>query len=193
MMLLNTFMQSEIFLYVVLPLMIFAARIIDQSIGILRIIFATKGLRYLTLLFGFFESLIWLLAISQIIQHLDNIFCYLAFAAGFATGNFVGIYLESKLSIGAVIVRVVFQKDSAITISKLKESDFRTTTFDAEGAFGPVKVLFSTMKRKDVKPFLKILNENNPTAFYTIEDVKKVKDGFISRKATISDYVNVRK
>ena len=164
-MFINTLIESELFLYLILPLMIFFARIVDQSIGILRIIFATKGYRYLTVLFAFFESLIWLLAVSQIIQNLDNIFCYIAFAGGFASGNFVGMYIENKLSLGAVIVRVVFQKDSEKAMELLKENNFRITTFDAEGAYGKVKVLFSTMKRRDVKQFLKILNENNPTAF----------------------------
>ena len=72
------FMDSELFMYVVLPLLIFIARIFDQSVGIMRIIFATKGLRHLALLVGFFESFIWLLAISQIMKHLDNFVCYFA-------------------------------------------------------------------------------------------------------------------
>lgn len=188
------FFDSSLFIYGLLPLMIFIARVFDQSIGILRIIFATKGLKYLVLFFGFFESFIWLIAISQIMKHLDNAVCYVAYAAGFATGNFIGIMIENKLSIGAVIIRVVFQKDPSITIELLKKHDFRLTISDAEGIYGPVKVVFSTMKRKDISLFVKILNENNPNAFYTIEDVKQVKDGFVNRsKKRIADYVQLRK
>lgn len=169
---------NELFLYVILPLFIFVARIFDQSLGILRILFATKGLKYLVLLAGFFESAVWLIAISQIMQNLNNVFCYLAFAGGFAFGNYFGMYLENKLSIGSVIVRVVFQKDSEQTLVLLKQLKFRVTELDALGMDGPVKMIFSTIRRKDLKHFLGILSKNNPSAFYTVEDVKKVKDGY---------------
>jgi len=180
--------QSTLFLYVILPILIFFARIIDQSIGILRIIFATKGFKYLALVVGFFESLVWLLAISQIMKNLSNIYCYIAFAAGFAIGNFMGILIENQLSIGNVIVRVVFQRDSSKTICLLKRLKFRLTIVDALGMDGPVKMIFSTIRRKDLKIFLKILHRNNPTSFYTVEDVKMVKEGYFARKKAVFDY-----
>ncbi|MFA8341471.1 MAG: DUF2179 domain-containing protein [Rhodothermaceae bacterium] len=173
------FYNSDYFAYLVLPLLIFCARIFDQAIGIIRIIFATKGLKYQALLAGFFESLVWLMAVSQILQRLDNIFCYIAFSAGFAAGNFIGIYLEKKISIGFVIVRVVFMKDSAETIKLLKDADYKLTIVDAEGMAGPVKMLFSTVKRSKISNFIDILKENNPTAFYTVEEAKIVKDGYL--------------
>lgn len=172
------FYNSDYFAYIVLPLLIFCARIFDQAIGILRIIFATKGLKYQALIAGFFESLVWLMAVSQILQRLDNIFCYIAFSAGFAAGNFIGIYLEKKISIGFVIVRVVFIQESAETIKLLREAKYRLTLIDAEGMNGPVKMLFSTVKRSGVYSFIDILKENNPSAFYTIEDAKAVKEGY---------------
>ncbi|NPD44201.1 DUF2179 domain-containing protein [Lentimicrobium sp. S6] len=174
--------NSDIFIYVILPILIFLSRIFDQSVGILRIIFATKGLKYPAFFAGFMESLIWLIAIGQIMNHLDNALCYLAYAGGFATGNVVGIYLEQKLSIGYVMVRVIFQKDSETTISLLREADYRLTISDAEGMDQPVKVVFSTIMRNRLKVFLKILNQNNPNAFYTIEDVKMVKQGYSLKK-----------
>jgi uncharacterized protein YebE (UPF0316 family) len=162
-------------------LLIFLARIVDQSIGILRILFATKGFKYLALLAGFFESIVWLLAISQIMKHLDNVYCYIAFAGGFAIGNFTGIYIEQRLSIGNVIVRVVFQKDSKLTILLLKRLKFRITIVDAMGMENPVKMIFATIRRNDLKRFLRILNKNNPNAFYTVEDVRMVKEGYFEK------------
>jgi len=174
--------NSEIFSLVILPILIFLARIFDQSIGIVRILFATKGLKYLALAAGFFESLVWLLAISQIMQHLDNIFCYIAFAGGFATGNFVGIFIEQKLSIGSVIIRVIFQKNSDITIKLLRRLKFRLTVVEAMGMEGPVRMIFSTIPRRKVDFFIKVLKRNNPQAFYTIEDVRTVKEGYFDDK-----------
>lgn len=181
-MILLSILDTSWFTFLVLPLLIFFARIFDQSIGILRIIFATKGYKLLATFAGFFESLVWLLAISQIMQHLDNIFCYIAYAAGFASGNYIGIYIESKLSIGSVIVRVVFQRDAEQTIALLRRLKFSVTELEAIGMNGPVKTIFSTIKRGDLKIFIKILNKHNPTAFYTVEDVKMVKEGYLYNK-----------
>lgn len=168
--------------FVILPLLIFLARILDQSFGILRIIFATKGFKLPVLGFAFFESFIWLLAVRQILVKVDNFLYFVVFAGGFACGNIFGIYLEEKLSIGFVIIRVVFQKNADISIRNLKERGFRLTIVDALGMEGNVKMIFSTIKRKQVKEFIGILNVENPKAFYTIEDVKEVREGFIGRR-----------
>ena len=82
-----------IFTWVLLPILIFFARILDQSIGTMRLIFLSKGMKHIAPFLGFFEVIIWLLAIGQIMQHLDNWVCYVAYGAGFAMGNFIGITL----------------------------------------------------------------------------------------------------
>ncbi len=82
----NTFFSSDLFSYAILPLLIFLARICDVSIGTLRIIFVSKGVKKVAPVLGFFEVLIWIIAISKIMQNLDNYVNYIAYAAGFATG-----------------------------------------------------------------------------------------------------------
>jgi len=189
----DSFINSDLFIYIVLPFLIFLARIFDQSIGIVRIIFATKGLKLPSFIAGFFESMIWLIAISQIMNHLDNVFCYLAFAFGFATGNVTGIYLENKISMGYLMVRVIFQKDSEKTIALLREKNFRITITDAMGVDQPVKMIYSAIMRKRLGEFLKILDINNPNAFYTIEDVKKVKEGYSLQRESFFKRNSTRK
>lgn len=181
--------DSFILTYIVLPILIFCARIFDQSIGILRILFATKGLKYLALIAGFAESLVWLLAISQIMKHLDNVFCYIAFASGFAAGNFVGILIENKLSIGSLVVRVVLRQDWDPTILLMKKYGYRISVIDADGMKGPVKMVFTTIKRSELNQFLFFLNENNPDAFYTVEDARLVKEGFFEKKGGVINWL----
>ena len=94
------FFGSEIFTFIILPILIFIARVCDVSIGTMRIIFISRGAKILAPLLGFFEILIWLVAIGKVMQNLDNIACYVAYAGGFATGNFVGIRIEEKLAMG---------------------------------------------------------------------------------------------
>lgn len=175
----DLFGNADLFAYVILPLLIFCARIFDQSLGIMRIIFATKGFILLTFVCAIFESFIWLLAIRQIMGQMDNIFYYAVFAAGFATGNVVGLFIEKRLSIGFVMVRVVFQKNSDESVRILKEKGYRLTSVDALGVEGPVRMIFSTIRRGQAADFIRTLKLNNPTAFYTIEDVRQVKEGYM--------------
>ncbi len=167
--------DTPLFNYLILPLLIFLARITDQTIGTIRLIYASKGFKYLAPVVGFFESFIWLTAISQIMKHLDNIYCYFAFAGGFAMGNFFGIYLEQKISVGIVLVRVILQKYEDALGANLKAAGFGYTLMDATGREGSVKLLFSTIHRRELKKYIKLVHEIRPNAFYTVEDVRQVK------------------
>lgn len=172
------FFDNETFMYVVLPLLIFCFRIVDQSIGTIRLIFAAKGLRKLAPLFAFFESFIWLVAIGQIMKHLDNVLCYAAFAGGFAAGNYFGILLEEKLSIGNVVIRVIPKKDTTALIHRLRELSYGVTVVPVDGMMGPTKMLFTTIRRKEAHHVIDIIKQYNPTAFYTIDEVKVVSGGY---------------
>ncbi|NTV83691.1 MAG: hypothetical protein HGA23_05250, partial [Bacteroidales bacterium] len=116
--------DSPLFTWVILPLLIFFARILDVSIGTLRLIFVSKGYKFYAPMLGFFEVIIWLLAIGQIMQHLDNFLCYVAYGLGFATGNYLGIYLDEKMSLGTVLIRVVPKMDTTNLINRLREESF---------------------------------------------------------------------
>jgi len=172
-----TFFQSEIFRYVILPLAIFIARICDVSLDTLRIIYVSRGLKFLAAQIGFFEVLIWLMAISQIISNLTNPLLYIAYASGFAMGNYIGIFIEEKMAIGTVVIRIITQRDAKQLIEVLKSEGYGVTYADAQGALGPVKIIFTIIKRKDVASVLKIINRLNPQAFYTIEDIRSVRQG----------------
>jgi len=175
------FTETFTFIYILLPLIIFFARIFDQTIGTIRIIFISKGMKYLAPLLGFFEVLLWLIIMKQIFQNLDNYIYYLAYAAGFGMGSFVGIKLEEKMAMGLVQVRVIPQKDSSRLVEFLRKAGYRFTTIRGSGAEGPVEIIFSVIKRKSVEDFVSVIKEFNPKAFFTIEEVK-----FVSETAAIT-------
>lgn len=175
----SAFLDSWFFAWVLMPLLIFLARIVDVSLGTLRLIFAAKGLKKIAPILGFIESFIWLIAIGQIIRNIDNWASYLAFAGGFSMGSYVGIVLDEKLSIGNVMIRVIPRKDTTELISHLREINYGVTSVEVDGREGRTRMLLSIIRRKDIKEYIQTVNRFNPKAFYTIEEVRIIKDGYI--------------
>lgn len=168
------FFNSAVYTWGILPALIFISRIIDVSLGTLRIIFINRNLRYYAAFTGFFEVMVWLLVISQIFQRLENPLYLVAYAAGFASGNVVGVMIENRLSIGRVVLRVITRRESDALVSFLRTSGYGLTVVDGEGATGPVKIIFIITERKDIPRIVKIIQNFNPNAFYSLEDVRFV-------------------
>jgi uncharacterized protein YebE (UPF0316 family) len=178
----DSIMDTQLFAWVILPLCIFLARVLDVSMGTLRIIFVSKGLKYLAPLIGFFEVIIWLLAIRIIMQNLNNFMCYIAYGAGFAMGNYVGIFLEKRLAVGRAVLRVITRMDATELIKTLREKGYGVTSVEAQGSDGDVNVLFMVIRRSDFATIANLIKKFNPKAFYTLEDVRLVSEGIFPNK-----------
>lgn len=165
--------------YVIVPFFIFVARILDVSVGTLRIIMVSKGYKILAPILGFIEVFVWIVAIGQVMQNLNNYMNYIFYALGFAAGTYLGMYIENKLSLGLVLVRVITQRDATELLDHLRTNDYVATSVDAEGNLGPVKVFFLVVKRSELEKLSKVINKYNPRAFYTVEEMKYVKGGII--------------
>lgn len=162
--------------WVILPLIIFFARMMDVTLGTLRIVFVARGRKKIAPLLGFFEVLIWLLAIGQVMQNLNNVVCYLAWAGGFAMGNLAGILIEEKLALGLQVVRIITAGHSGELAQKLHAQGFGVTRVDAHGINGRVDLIFTIIRRKDVNILRSTIRQEDPHAFYSIEDVRSASD-----------------
>ena len=171
-----TWTQSDWFIMAVVPLLIFLARVIDVTIGTMRVIFLTRGRKYLAAIVGFFEALIWILAVSQVMHNLTNWLTYLAFSLGFASGNLVGIMIEERIALGSLILRIITRREAHELVQAMRDKGYAVTALDAEGSTGPVKIIFNVLSRKKLPQILDLIKQYNPNAFYTIEDLRYVKD-----------------
>lgn len=170
--------------YIILPFLIFFARIGDVSISTIRIIFVMNGNRLIAPILGFFEALIWLLAIGQIFNNIDNVWSYIAYASGFAMGTFVGITLEAKLAYGKVVLRLFAPNEVNELLLFLEEHDYRYSLLDAEGRKGKVNILFMVVNRDSLKHLISGIDQHHPKAFFTIEGVKQVSDEIHAKNET---------
>lgn len=181
-------------MYILMPIAIIIARICDVSIGTLRIILVSRGMKVLAPLLGFFEVLIWLVAISQIIQNLSNWVNYVAYATGFALGNYIGMILEEHLAMGMVAIRIITQEDADALVAEIQKRQIGTTSLAAKGMKGHVRLIFSIIKRKDQEIVLDLIRRYNPAAFFSISDVRSVQEGYFPRtpseKQTFRRFLN---
>jgi uncharacterized protein YebE (UPF0316 family) len=176
-----SFYHSALFTYGLLPLLIFFSRIMDVTIGTIRIVMVSKGHKLWAPILGFFEILIWLIAISKIFENLDNWFCYVAYAAGFAAGNYVGLTLEERLAFGIVKMQIITRKNAEKLIENLREAGYGITHHEAKGSAENVSIIYSIIKRAEIKKVEGIIKSTNPKAFYSVEDIKFVNEGIFPR------------
>jgi uncharacterized protein YebE (UPF0316 family) len=168
--------ESELAGIILLSAFIFFARVLDVALGTIRIIFISKGFKWLVPVIGFFEVLIWIIAIGEIMDNLNNWIYYVFYAGGFAMGNYVGMVIEERLAIGYEMVRVITKRDAYELIEKINDEKFGLTHVRAHGSKGKVAVLYVIVKRTNLSCLLDIIKAYNPKAFYTIEEIRYVND-----------------
>lgn len=160
-----------------LPVLIFFARVLDVSIGTMRIVFLSRGMRLLAPVCGFFEVLIWLIAISRIMGNLDSWANYIAYAGGFAAGNYVGMYIESRLAMGLLSVMIITPNDASSLLQKFKDGQFGVTQVGARGTQGEVCVMYLIIKRRDLLRISELLAAHQPDAFMVVNDIRNAAGG----------------
>jgi uncharacterized protein YebE (UPF0316 family) len=171
---LSELVHSSVFLAVALPLLIFVARVSDVTLGTLRMVFVARGEKGRAALMGFFEVLIWLSVISYILQNLTSVWNYLAYAAGFAAGNYLGLKIEEKMALGLLGVTVITHRDARELIDRLRQEQYGITSVSATGATGRVRIVFSVIRRKHLEDLRQIVERFHPNAFIAIQNVRSV-------------------
>lgn len=163
-----------------LPIIIFFGRICDVTLGTLRIIFVSKGERNKAPIVGFFEVLIWVVIISQVFSHANSFVAYLAYAAGYASGNFIGIMVENKIAFGYVLLRIYSKKNGHELAQILNSNDFGSTYIKGQGAISEVDIIETVISRKSQQKVTAIINNFDPDAFFLIEDIRSKQKGIFS-------------
>lgn len=164
-----------------LPLLIFVARIVDVSLGTMRIIFTSRGQRNLAPLLGFVEVFIWIVIVSQITRQANNIIAYLGYAAGFAAGNYVGMWIENRLAIGTLVVRTILPQGGEQVAALLHDAGYGVTTVSGHGSSGPVQLIYTVVQRKYLADAIGLIYQANPKAFLTVEEARTVHEGIFPR------------
>jgi len=159
-------------------LTIFLLRVVDMSLDTLRMLFVIRGRRGTAWVLGFFQSLVFVLAIASVLTNVTNVFTVIGYAAGFATGNVLGMYLEERLAVGYTHIRIVSSRRGSAIADRLRGEGFAVTEIPARGKDGMVTVLNVSVVRKLTRRIDDIVTEVDGTAFITAEDVRPLRRGF---------------
>jgi uncharacterized protein YebE (UPF0316 family) len=173
----NSLVSTDWFNVPTLPLFVFLAEVTVVTLSTMRTIFIARGRKFLAPVLGLFEVSIWLFAIGQVMQNLSDLRCFVAFATGFSVGNFLGILLEKKLAIGNLVVNVISHRDAAALIESLKLAKYGVTSIGAQGAKGPVQVVTTVIKRKELGNVLTLIKRFDAKAFYSVNEIQAAASG----------------
>lgn len=176
-----------------IPLLIFVCRIIDVSFGVIRIVFISRGYKLLAAFCGFFEVLIWITVVSNLMSGRSSFIYLVSFAGGFSMGNYVGMLISEKLSLGLSILRVIVRNYPSGLLKDLREKNYGATVIKGHGAMGEVDIVFTIIKNKDLMDIKDIIIENNPKAFYSIESVDTISEGIFPNKTKTFNFFEIRK
>lgn len=161
-------------------LIIFLARCTDVTMGVFRILMVVKGRKLIAAVLGFFEVMVFISVMNIILGGGKTLsfFELMAYCSGYACGNIVGSFLETKLTEAFVIVEIIAEKNESSDemIGRLRDAGFGTTVFTGKGRSGErldIKVICS---RKHIKKVSSISDEFG--GFLFISDIKAVSGGY---------------
>jgi len=164
------------------PLVIFCLRIVDVSLATLRMLLSVRGVKYAAPFIGFFEVLIWVTAVGTVIRHLDSPLHLIGYAAGFATGNLVGLTIEERMAIGMASIRVISRHGGVELAEALRELGFGVTEYSGEGREGRVEVVDAVVRRRDLPKAMKEIDFWDPDAFVTVQEPRTIRRGWLLQK-----------
>jgi uncharacterized protein YebE (UPF0316 family) len=159
-------------------IVIFILRIINISLDTLRVLFMMRGKKPLVWILGFIEALIFVLVITSVLNHIDNPLNVIGYAAGFATGSILGVFIEERLAVGFSEVHIVSPRRGKAIADHLREEGYAVTEIPARGKDGMVSMLSSSVRRRQLSKVEEAVREIDEEAFVTVEDIRPVSRGF---------------
>lgn len=169
-------MEFEVTNHIVLPILIFLSRVVDVSLGTVRIILVSKSFKIYAAILGFFEVLIWIVAIGQLMGDVTNATTYLAYALGFSVGTFVGMMIEEKMAMGNLLLQVISRNHKQELLNVLRENKVKAYDIEASGVDGKVGIIYIIVTRKNYKHVASTITKHDPKAFFAVEDISIVQD-----------------
>lgn len=159
-------------------LLIFVLRVTDMSLDTVRLLFVMRGRKVLAGLIGATQAAVFIVAVSKVLTGPLSIWTVIGYAAGFGVGVVLGIIVEERLALGFAMVRVYSPEHGKAIAARLRESGHAVTEFVARGRTGMITVVNCVVSRRDVGTVRALIDEVDPNAFVTMDQVSMLDRGY---------------
>lgn len=166
------------FEFISAALFLFTLRMIDIALDVMRLNMVVRGKKVYAWSLAFIKSIIFLIAIRTVLLGVSNWIMVLGYAAGFATGLLVGMWLEERLAVGYSYIRIISSSRGSKVAKSLRSDGYAVTEMTGSGIDGTVTLLSCNVLRKKSKSVYNIVERIDPEAFITAEPVRSVQSGF---------------
>lgn len=171
-------------------LLIFCARICDVSLQTLRMILVVRGERLKGACLGFFEVIIYVVAFNAILGSLDNLGNLLAYALGFACGNYIGGLVEEKLAFGIQSAQIITMKEPLNLACRLREHGYGVTIIEGAGRTGTQFLLQTLVERKQMAELSKLVDDWDRDNFMIVTDARRYQGGIVNKQKAAAAALN---
>ena len=161
-----------------LCLKIFSARIIDVSMNTIRTVYIVKEKRFIATIIAFFEVLIWFeVARTALNTKITSFLIPISYAAGYATGTYIGTLIRSKFIKGHYTINIISNKINAKEILILKQEGFGLTSIKTENKS---RLIIAEINKKDLAKLKALITTFDAKAFIYVNDTKTIINGYIN-------------
>ena len=159
--------------------LIFVLRVIGVTLATVRVLIMTRGKKLVAASIGFFEVMVYALAIGQVVNNLSNVWNLLGYSFGFAVGTLVGMWLEERLALGYATVRIVSKYKGQAVADAIREGGYGATVEWGQGRNGAVGLVTATVRRKEVEAVCALADQVDEDAFVTVEEARTIRRGYM--------------
>lgn len=160
---------------------IFAVQVVYVACFTLRMILTLKGKTRLAAAISTVEVTIYVLGLNMVLQYLNQPISLLVYALGYGAGVLVGSWLEERLAMGYVTMKVITDDVHRSMASDLRRLGYGVTSWIGSGRDGDRLVLEVLAKRKKEHHLYRSILEIDPKAFVVTLEPKRLHGGFWTR------------
>lgn len=166
---------------ILLALLIFILRVINNAMGTVRVVLINRGKRNLAASIGFVESFIFVFTITSIVTDFTNALNLLAYCAGFSVGSYVGMAIESRFITSYVTVNVISHERGHEIATALRDAGYGVTEHVGEGRDGQVTIIRSVCVNRNLPAMLEVVRDTHAEAFVSVEEARHIQRGHVIR------------
>lgn len=173
-------MVKSMLLYII----IFIAKVIENAVGTLRLIVVSNGKKVLGAILQGIIAIIWICVTGVVVTNImEDPFKIVAFSLGSIVGSYLGSILEEKIALGNNLLMIITEQRNEVTLTnKIREQDYAVTVVDAKGKDTDKSILLVFLPRKKIHVITKLTKQIDNNSLILSENAFNILGGYIKKR-----------